>query len=70
MSEYFGNEHPALRVVQVHPGLICTPLSYNFAASGEGMPWDDGRILSPLSFHTHSFISIYTLYVMYMLLLC
>ncbi|KAK7959351.1 uncharacterized protein PG986_004205 [Apiospora aurea] len=44
MFEYFGNEHPELRVVQVHPGLIRTPLSYSFAPTAEiaeQLPWDD-----------------------------
>ncbi|KAK8097084.1 hypothetical protein PG999_013028 [Apiospora kogelbergensis] len=44
MFEYFGNEHPKMRVVQVHPGLIRTPLSYKFAPSSEGIPWDDAEL--------------------------
>lgn len=56
MFEYFGNEHPKMRVVQVHPGLIRTPLSYKFAPSSEGIPWDDGETVSPLSFDVHDLI--------------
>ncbi|KAK8045929.1 hypothetical protein PG996_013993 [Apiospora saccharicola] len=44
MFEYFGNEHPELRVVQVHPGLIRTPLTSKIMPSfegTEGLPWDD-----------------------------
>ncbi|KAK8054536.1 NAD(P)-binding protein [Apiospora phragmitis] len=41
MFEYFGNEHPGLRVVQVHPGLIRSPMSLKFAAGAEGLPWTD-----------------------------
>ncbi|KAK8860033.1 Short chain dehydrogenase citE [Apiospora arundinis] len=44
MFEYFGNEHPELRVVQVHPGLIRTPLTHKFAPSSEGIPWDDAEL--------------------------
>ncbi|KAK8137156.1 hypothetical protein PG984_005096 [Apiospora sp. TS-2023a] len=42
--EYFGHEHPELRVVQVHPGLIRTPLTSKILPSfegTEGLPWDD-----------------------------
>lgn len=44
MFEYFGNEHPELRVVQVHPGLIRTRLTNKLVSSPEakGWPWDDG----------------------------
>lgn len=62
MFEYFGNEHPNLRVVQVHPGFIQTPLTRRLVPSFEeakGLPWDDGMFrpmfIAPFTLNTLAF---------------
>ncbi len=45
--DYFGQEHPGMRVIHLHPGIIETDMSKKTFGSGIELLRDHGELLSP-----------------------